>query len=201
MDQVIVPAEQPRFVVCLRNEEWPLDLKVGAVYRVLADLSAERSGWIRVIDETGEDYLFPAEYFHPLDLPGDVARTLAEAVSRPEFTYMRTRRRGFGCISAILPERVRPLTATRSGGGGCNGDGGASPSDIVPPRLQERMNSPLEIRKVRLRGLRAEGVPARICPRRTRRWIARDHALECLRASPLSRAVCGRGAGGEGPRR
>lgn len=63
MDQVISPAEPPRFVVCLRNEEWPLELEIGTVYRVLADPSAERSGWIRVIDETGEDYLYPEKYF------------------------------------------------------------------------------------------------------------------------------------------
>jgi hypothetical protein len=90
MDQVISPAEPPRYVVCLRNDGWPFCLQVRKVYRVLTDAVAERHGLIRVIDDSDEDYLFPAEYFHPLDLPGEVTRTLAEAVSGPEFTYEDT---------------------------------------------------------------------------------------------------------------
>jgi hypothetical protein len=45
-----------------------MDLAPGKVYEVLPDPSAERSGWIRVVDETGEDYLYPEEYFQALDL-------------------------------------------------------------------------------------------------------------------------------------
>jgi hypothetical protein len=65
MDQVISPAEPPRFVVCLRNDGYELDLTPRKLYRVLPDPSAERSGWIRVIDDTGEDYLYPEKYFEP----------------------------------------------------------------------------------------------------------------------------------------
>lgn len=53
----------PRFVVCIRNDDYELDLKLQKVYEVLPDPSAERSGWIRVVDETGEDYLYPEKFF------------------------------------------------------------------------------------------------------------------------------------------
>jgi hypothetical protein len=54
---------QPRFVVCIRNDDYETDLLVSKVYEVLPDPSAERSGWIRVVDETGEDYLYPEKFF------------------------------------------------------------------------------------------------------------------------------------------
>lgn len=53
----------PRLVVCVRNDGYELDLAVNSVYEVLPDPSAERSGWIRIVDETGEDYLYPEKYF------------------------------------------------------------------------------------------------------------------------------------------
>lgn len=53
----------PRRVVCIRNDDYELDLVVNSVYEVLPDPSAERSGWIRIVDETGEDYLYPEKFF------------------------------------------------------------------------------------------------------------------------------------------
>lgn len=53
----------PRLVVCVRNDDYELDLLLNKVYEVLPDPSAERSGWIRVVDETGEDYLYPEKFF------------------------------------------------------------------------------------------------------------------------------------------
>ena len=59
----------PRFAVCINNATYPDDLKVRAIYQVLPDDSAARSNYIRVVDETGEDYLYPAKYFVMVDLP------------------------------------------------------------------------------------------------------------------------------------
>ena len=53
----------PRLVVCVRNDDYELDLVVNTAYEVLPDPSAERSGWIRIVDETGEDYLYPETFF------------------------------------------------------------------------------------------------------------------------------------------
>lgn len=58
---------EPRFVVCIRNDDYETDLLVSKVYEVLPDPSAERSGWIRVVDETGEDYLYPEKFFQAVE--------------------------------------------------------------------------------------------------------------------------------------
>ena len=68
--------KQTRFAVCLDNSAYPDDLKIRTIYQVLPDDSAARSNYIRVIDETGEDYLYPAEYFVFVDLPAEAAKAL-----------------------------------------------------------------------------------------------------------------------------
>ena len=62
-----------RFVLCIRNEGAD-DLEPRKVYQVLSDRSAAREGYARVIDESGEDYLYPAEYFVPVKLPAAISR-------------------------------------------------------------------------------------------------------------------------------
>ena len=60
---------QPRFAVCIDNAVYLDDLKVRTIYRVLPDELATRSNYVRVVDETGEDYLYPAELFVMVDVP------------------------------------------------------------------------------------------------------------------------------------
>jgi hypothetical protein len=67
---------KPRFAICINNGGYVDDLKVRTVYQVLPDESAARSNYIRVIDETGEDYLYPAEYFVFVEVPAEAAKTL-----------------------------------------------------------------------------------------------------------------------------
>jgi hypothetical protein len=57
------------YVVCVSNEGYEVDLEVRKVYERLPDDSAP--GWIRVIDESEEDYLFPADMFVAIDLPAE----------------------------------------------------------------------------------------------------------------------------------
>lgn len=59
---------ETRFVLCLRNEECD-DLEPRKIYRMLVDESAAADGYVRVIDESGEDYLYPQDYFIPIELP------------------------------------------------------------------------------------------------------------------------------------
>jgi hypothetical protein len=54
-----------KFVLCVRNDDAD-DLEPRKVYQVLRDRSAAREGYARVIDESGEDYLYPAYYFVPV---------------------------------------------------------------------------------------------------------------------------------------
>lgn len=65
----------PRFALCVRTEG-SVDLERRKVYQVLPDRAASRDGYVRVVDESGEDYLYPAKYFVPVRLPGAVLRDL-----------------------------------------------------------------------------------------------------------------------------
>ncbi|OGG55571.1 MAG: hypothetical protein A3F84_16765 [Candidatus Handelsmanbacteria bacterium RIFCSPLOWO2_12_FULL_64_10] len=69
----------PQFAVCIDNSEYPASLELHKIYRVLPDEDAAMDGDLRVIDESGEDYLYPAEYFILVDLPRDVERVLLQA--------------------------------------------------------------------------------------------------------------------------
>ena len=66
-----------RFVVCLNNERFASSLEVGKLYQVVPDKAAEKLGGLRVIDEDGEDYLYDADMFCPLQVPPIVAQTLS----------------------------------------------------------------------------------------------------------------------------
>jgi len=67
------------FVVCIENTGYPAALEVRKIYEVVADPDAAKLGQIRVIDESGEDYLFPKEFFRSLDLPQDLRAALRQA--------------------------------------------------------------------------------------------------------------------------
>ena len=64
-----------RFALCLKNKDCE-DLVVRKLYLVLPDEQAEKENYLRVIDESGEDYLYPASYFFLLALPQKVERAL-----------------------------------------------------------------------------------------------------------------------------
>lgn len=68
----------PLFAVCINNSEYPASLELHKIYRVLPDEDAEQDGDLRVIDESGEDYLYPGDYFMVLELPRDVERALLQ---------------------------------------------------------------------------------------------------------------------------
>jgi hypothetical protein len=72
---------EARFAVCLDNSAYPDDLKIRTIYQVLPDDSAAESNYIRVIDETGEDYLYPAECFAFVEVPPEAAKSLMMSVS------------------------------------------------------------------------------------------------------------------------
>ncbi|MBI3783067.1 MAG: hypothetical protein HY270_06680 [Deltaproteobacteria bacterium] len=68
----------PRFAICVRSEDSDL-LTPRMIYRVLPDSSADRSRFLRIIDNEGEDYLYPADCFLVVDLPANVERALLRA--------------------------------------------------------------------------------------------------------------------------
>jgi len=75
-----------RFVICVDNSEYPASLELHKIYRLIPDKEAQADGDMRVIDESGEDYLFPADYFIPVDLPRTVVRALNKSYPRPPAT-------------------------------------------------------------------------------------------------------------------
>jgi hypothetical protein len=79
-----------RFAVCVDNESYGVSLERNKIYVVLRDKDAESGGDVRVIDESGEDYLFSAARFVPIDLP---ARVKALLLTTPRRGAQRRRRR------------------------------------------------------------------------------------------------------------
>ncbi|MDL1959462.1 MAG: hypothetical protein LWX01_07570 [Deltaproteobacteria bacterium] len=66
----------PEFVVCINNADYPVSLERHKIYRVLIDKAATEEGDIRIIDESGEDYLYPSSYFVPIQVPQNVEESL-----------------------------------------------------------------------------------------------------------------------------
>ena len=69
----------PRFAICIDNSEYPASLELHKIYRVLPDKDAQEDGDMRIIDESGEDYLFPADYFISIELPQTIVRALKKS--------------------------------------------------------------------------------------------------------------------------
>jgi len=68
-----------RFAVCVKNDGYEAALERNKIYVVLADRDAARDGDVRVIDESGEDYLYPAAWFIAVELPKAVEVSLLKA--------------------------------------------------------------------------------------------------------------------------
>ena len=69
-----------QFAVCVRNEEYEESLELRKIYEVLDDTKAAKHNMIRVIDEEGEDYLYPKDWFLPIDLPQKIEQAIVERV-------------------------------------------------------------------------------------------------------------------------
>lgn len=65
-----------KFVVCLKNKGYEVSLEPLKIYQVLPDPDAAKHRQLRVIDESGEDYLYPSSYFSPIELPQPVRKAL-----------------------------------------------------------------------------------------------------------------------------
>lgn len=71
---MIKSSSAPQFVVCVKNRGYPASLEVRKLYRRLKDRQAIRLGLVRVVDESGEDYLYPATFFVPIRLSAAIVR-------------------------------------------------------------------------------------------------------------------------------
>jgi hypothetical protein len=64
------------FVICIRNDDYPASLEKRKIYLKLPDQEAEKHHHIRVIDESGEDYLYPETYFKSIELPDEIKQAI-----------------------------------------------------------------------------------------------------------------------------
>src|SRR5437667_10891266 len=114
-----------RFAVCIKNRGYEASLEVGKLYRVVPDEDAEKRGYLRIVDESGEDYGYAARRFFAGHLPKPLetvllrvassrrsaeARSSADALSAPLAAYARRRRtdQGGGCdMAAARLRRIR----------------------------------------------------------------------------------------------
>lgn len=69
-----------QFAVCVRNEGYEASLELRKIYEVLPDSVAARHRQVRIIDESGEDYLFAASWFAVIELPAPAKRAVLAAV-------------------------------------------------------------------------------------------------------------------------
>jgi hypothetical protein len=76
-----MPKRRPsrlQFAVCINNKGYKASLETGKLYRVIPDEEAETHGYIRVIDESGEDYGYSVDRFFPVEIPQGLKKVLAE---------------------------------------------------------------------------------------------------------------------------
>ncbi|MCW5854017.1 MAG: hypothetical protein KIT87_28375 [Anaerolineae bacterium] len=65
--------------LCVNNEGYQVSLEVGKVYRIIPDAEAWTHGYLRLVDESGEEYAYAGERFFPLDLPPAVEQAILAA--------------------------------------------------------------------------------------------------------------------------
>lgn len=70
-----------QFVVCIRNDNYLASLELRKIYQVVPDARAAEYRRIRVIDESGEDYLYPENYFVPIRLPQQAAKKIFQVAA------------------------------------------------------------------------------------------------------------------------
>jgi hypothetical protein len=75
----ISPGVETRFAICVCNEGYPAALELHRIYRVLPDPQAEGYGLVRIVDESGDGYLYPKEFFQAVDLSAAAREELLRA--------------------------------------------------------------------------------------------------------------------------
>ena len=70
---------EKQYVICVKNKGYSASLEAREIYRLISDAPAAKLNMVRVMDESGEGYLYPEEYFIPIELPQAVVKALALA--------------------------------------------------------------------------------------------------------------------------
>jgi hypothetical protein len=97
--------EYPAAVVCIENEGNEVSLQLWKIYKPLRDNDARSEGFLRVVDESGEDYLFPEENFIPIELPNEVKRPFERSVREQRRMATVSRTSGSVKRAAAVPSK------------------------------------------------------------------------------------------------
>lgn len=73
-------ARTKRFAICVKNQGYEASLELRKIYEVLPDAAGETHRQIRVVDESGSDYLYPSDLFAAIELPKPLRRAVLSAV-------------------------------------------------------------------------------------------------------------------------
>ena len=73
-----IKSDTQRYVLCVSNEKYSASLEARKIYQCVPDPQAEAHGQVRVIDELGEDYLYPRDLFIPIEIPEEATRAFAQ---------------------------------------------------------------------------------------------------------------------------
>jgi len=72
-------SKRPQFVICVKNDGYSASLEKRKIYVALSDPGAEKHGQLRIIDESGEDYLYPKTFFRSIALPLSIRKAVLAA--------------------------------------------------------------------------------------------------------------------------
>ena len=75
------PTRPIRFAVCINNKSYKASLEVGKLYRTIPDPEAAKRGYVRIVDESGEDYGYSADRFFSIAVPKPLEKALLSAAS------------------------------------------------------------------------------------------------------------------------
>ena len=106
--------EYPPAVVCVENEGNEVSLQLWKIYKPLHDNDAKSEGFLRIIDESGEDYLFPEENFVPIELPAEVKKPFEQA-ARKQRRSANASSRGTASLRRVTAASHKPSRSRRSG--------------------------------------------------------------------------------------
>lgn len=70
--------KSPQFAVCINNSEYLASLELYKIYHILPDDDAAVNGDLRVVDESGEDYLYPADFFISMEIPESIENAILQ---------------------------------------------------------------------------------------------------------------------------
>jgi hypothetical protein len=74
-----MPRKTNQFMLCVKNDGYKAALEIRKIYAAIADAEAEKHRMVRIVDESGEDYLYPQQFFVPLELPSAAKKAFAGA--------------------------------------------------------------------------------------------------------------------------